>query len=220
MSGTAELAKRLSDPFSVTVNGGRYLESWSDSYMINGAHRECHPDFEATPIGDSPYGFLVCKRKISPQTGSLPENMSKELIANFQPYTKLERQGSHLTQYSQSYDMYNSQPMFHPKVVSQPRILADRRGPNHATLQGSDYFRTPVRYAGIGTEILDRKPGEFGYIENKYYFSAPPPRFDITQAVQPYELWRREQLRLGTVTESEMQEFEKKHTYSLRAATF
>jgi hypothetical protein len=63
-------------------------------------------------------------------------------------------------------------------------------------------------------------PGQFGYSENKYYFSAPPPRFDITQGVQPYQLWRREQIRMGNFTEEEMFEFEKQHTYYEKASTY
>lgn len=214
MSGSAALFKRLKDPESVTVNGGGYMESWSNSYMINGAHRECHPDFIATPIGESPYGFLVCQRKKS-EAYNFPRG--EVVTNNNQIKFGHDENESH---YSQSYNLYNSTPSSHPRVISQPRRLADRRLPNQATLQGSDYFRTPIIYDGIGSDNLDRLPGQFGYRENKYYFSAPPPLFDITHAVQPYPLWRREQLRLGTANEEQMQEFEKKHTYSLYNAAF
>ena len=83
-----------------------------------------------------------------------------------------------------------------------------------------DYYRDVVKYRGIGVEHINHVPGMFGYQENKYYYSAPPPRYDVTQAVQPYNMWRREQLRMGTINSSELKDFEKKHTYVQKAATF
>jgi hypothetical protein len=77
-----------------------------------------------------------------------------------------------------------------------------------------------MKYAGIGNEHIDNYPGMFGYKENKYYYSAPPPRFDITQGVQPYEPWRREHMRMGTINQKQLTEFEKKHKFVENAATF
>lgn len=224
MSGSAELHKQLRDPYAISVPGGNYLQSISDNYMINGAHRECHPDFIATPIGDSPYGFLVCQRKIDPQTGLPPEAIRKELITNYQPHENYTSRvgGSRLTNFSQSFDMYNAVPNSHPRTSflgGQALKFEDRRVPYQATLQGSDYYRDCVKYAGIGDEHIDYYPGMFGYQENKYYYSAPPPRFDITHAVQPYDMWRREHVRMGTVTPKEMANFDKttKFTNTLSA---
>lgn len=213
MSGSAELHKQLRDPYAISVPGGNYLQSVSDNYMINGAHRECHPDFIATPIGESPYGFLVCQRKIDPSTGLPPEANRKELITNFQPYEDYTSRtgGSRLTNFSQSFDMYKSVPNSHPRTTflgGQALKFEDRRIPNQATLQGSDYYRDCVKYAGIGDEHIDYYPGMFGYRENKYYYSAPPARFDITQGVQPYNMWRREHVRMGTVSPGEMAKFD------------
>jgi hypothetical protein len=224
MSGSAELHQRLRNPYSVTVGGGNYLQTWSDNYMINGAHRECHPDFIATPIGESPHGFLVCQRKIDQQKGLPPEVIRKELITNFQAYpSNLETEGSRLTKFSQSFDMYDSTPNAHPRntfLGGQPRKFEDRRVPYQATLQGSDYYRDSVKYRGIGVEPINHVPGMFGYKENKYYYSAPPPKYDVTHGVQPYNMWRREQIRMATLDNNEMKDFEKKHSYIQKAATF
>ncbi len=125
--------------------------------------------------------------------------------------------------YYQTYDLYGDKPNQVPRY-SQPSgqalALHERRVPNQAHLQGTDYYRDGIRYRGIGVENLDAIPGQFGYQENKYYMSSAPPRFDITQSVQPYPLWRREQLKSGNYTEQSMREFEKKHTYSQYASTF
>jgi len=224
MSGSAELHKRLRDPHAVSVGAGSYLQSWSDNYMINGAHRECHPDFIATPIGESPYGFLVCQRKIDPTTGLPPESMRKEMITNFQAYpNNLETEGSRLSKFTQTFDMYDSRSNSLPATTflgGQALQFEDRRVPFQATLQGSDYYRECIKYPGIGVEPINHVPGMFGYRENKYYYSAPPPRSDITQAVQPYPMWSREQRRMGTVNNTELKNFEKKHTYVQKAATF
>jgi hypothetical protein len=226
MSGSAELHKKLRDPYSISVPaGGYYLQSLSDNYMINGAHRECHPDFIATPIGDSPYGFLVCQRKINPETSLPPESMRKELITNFQPYEDYTSRtgGSRLSKFAQSFDMYNAVPNAHPRntfLGGQPLKFEDRRIPNQPTLQGSDYYRNCTKYAGIGDEHIDYYPGMFGYQENNYYFSAPPAKFDITQGVQPYPMWKREQMRMGTINQKELTEFEKKHKFVENASTW
>lgn len=225
MSGSAELHKRLRDPHAVSVGAGNYLQSWADNYMINGAHRECHPSFIATPIGESPHGFLVCQRKIDPEFGLPPESIRKEMITNFQAYpSNLETEGSRLSKFTQTFDMYDSVPNTRPRNIflgGQALEFTDRRVPFQASLQGSDYYRECIKYPAIGVEHVNTHvPGMFGYRENKYYYSAPPPKSDITQAVQPYPMWSREQRRMGTVNNTELKNFEKKHTYVQKEATF
>ena len=39
------------------------LGGWEDHYIKDGANGECHPDYEAIPIGN-PYGFMVCKKRL------------------------------------------------------------------------------------------------------------------------------------------------------------
>ena len=228
MSGSADLYKNLRNPYSVYVKtNSDYMGAWSDSYMVNGAVRECHPDFIATPIGSSPYGFLVCQRKKDPVTGLSPEEQSTfPALAdlkdtNYVPYKKLETNSGAF--YSQSYDMYKNIPNSKPRntfLGGQALRFTDRRPPYEATLQGSDYYRDCIKFRGIGTEPIDRFPGEFGYDENKYYYSAPPPIYDITQGVQPYSMWRREQVRMGTVSPKELGEFEKISTFAENQSTF
>lgn len=254
MSGSAELYQRLRDPYAVQVPIGPNspLGGWEDTYMINGAIRECHPDFFGTPIGDSPVGFIVCQRKKNaegmpfeslrdnPDTfvGPVPYYATKE---GFSPkehsedeiYRKRTTYENNKGQnigcdgergmYVQTFDLYSDIPNKHPRKTllgGNPQSFQDRRLPNQPHLQGVDYYRDAIRYRGIGIENIDSKPGDFGYKENKYFFSAPPPRFDITHAVQPYPLWRREQLLQGTFTPERMNNLEKEHTFISRSATF
>ena len=202
MSGSNELYRRLRSPTSVVIDGSSPLGGIEDAYIINGAVRECHPDFMAIPIGHSPNGFQICQRK--------------KLCPPQKPPV------SPMATTSQSYDLYKDKPESIPRYTylgGQPNALPDRRYPNQAHLQGADYYRDCTLFRAIGLERIDKMPGDFGYRENKYYFSAPPPLYDITQAVQPYPMWRREQLRMGTFTTEQMDEFEKQHNYVEYAAT-
>jgi hypothetical protein len=203
MSGSNELYRRLRDPNSVVIDGSGPLGGWEDAYMIDGAVRECHTDFRATPIGNNPNGFLICQRK--------------------KDYTKHQPPVSAYPTTSQSYNLYDDKPDALPRYTylgGQPNALPDRRYPNQAHLQGADYYKDCIQFRAIGLEKVDKTPGDFGYRENKYYYSAPPPLYDITQAVQPYAMWRREQIRMGTFTEDQMKEFEKTHNYVEYASTF
>jgi hypothetical protein len=200
MSGSYSLYKTLLNPNSVTIDATKPLDI-SSVYMINGAVRTCHPDFVATPLGKDPNGFLICRRKEQPVPIPIPPMLKEEM-------------------YTQSYNLYDNRPQALPKTITQPFNFHDRRLPNQAHLQGADYFRDSIVFRGIGVENTDKMPGQFGYRENKYYFSAPPPRFDITQGIQPYPLWRREQLRMNTLTPEEMIEFEKVHNYVEATSTY
>lgn len=228
MSGSADLAQKLQSPFSVTVQDkGGYMGSWSNSSMVNGAHRECLPGWTATPMGNSPYGFLICQRETNKE-GVPPEvsyrnhpDRKPQSLNSFVPYSFLEKNSGAF--YSQTYDLYKNKPASEPRtsMLGGPAVaFAERRYPNQATLQGSDYYRDCIKFRGIGIEHLEEYPGNYGYEENKYYFSAPPPIFDITQSVQPYDIWRREQVRMGTLTADELKEFEKVHTYQQNVDAF
>lgn len=203
MTSSSKLAYRLKHN-PIQIDGSGPLGGWEDNYITPGHTHECHPDFVATPIGNSPYGFLVCQRKKSPPAP--PSTPTRRGVTT-----------------SQSYNLYDDTPNAHPRrsdLGGQPRLLHDRRPPNQAHLQGSDYYRDPIKYRGIGIERVDAVPGQYGYEENKYYYSSAPPRYDVTQAVQPYELWRLEQLRHNHFTPEEMKEFESKHTFVINSATF
>lgn len=184
------------------IDGSGPLGGWEDNYIIPGHTRECHPDFRATPIGDNPSGFLICQRR-------------KEYSVPPPPTPPVNR-----GQLSQSHSLYGDG---HPRVSSnggQPLRLQDRRPPNQAHLQGVDYYRDSIRYRGVGIERVNALPGDFGYLENKYMYSAPPPRYDVTHAVQPYELWSREQLRHGHLNRQQLDEIDSYHGYVNRTATF
>ncbi len=214
MTASADLARRLENP-NILIDASGPLGGWEDSYIIPGHTRECHPDFLATPIGPDPYGFLLCQRKKQPN--GMPLAMK---AVNNKPIPYGARIGGEFDGYiatmTQSFDLYNDTPNAPPRrtyLGGQPRDLQHRRYPDQAHLQGSDYYRDSIRYRGIGIENVDARPGEFGYEENKYYFSSPPPLFDMAQAVQPYDLWKREQLRSGNFTPDMMDELESKHKW-------
>lgn len=210
MSGSADLYRRLKNPIMINASDG--LGGWSDNYITPGGTRECHPDFVATPIGNDPHGFLVCRRKIT-DTSSIPKKPSKynHTLTNVNVTT------------SQVYDLYSDDPLKEPrrtKLGGQPLALQDRRLPYQAHYQGADYYRDPIIYRGIGIEKLNAEIGMLGYRENKYFFSRPPPEMDITHAVQPYELWKREQLRMKNISPVKMEEITTQNTFQNRIATF
>lgn len=217
MSGSADLHKNINDPFAISVPNTFPLQAYSDNYMINGAVRECHVDFESIPVGQNPNGFVVCQRKRDPITGQSPEEVMAQSNLGIPFRQKPINQGTIWdTGYTQTYDLYKDRPNSIPRyspLGGQALKFQDRRLPYQAHLQGLDYYRDCIDFRAIGTEKIDAVPGIFGYKENKYYFSSPPPLFDITQAVQPYNLWRREQIRMGNFTLKEMENFEKQHTY-------
>jgi hypothetical protein len=239
MSGSFYLAQALNNPRSVQIDGSGPLGGWEDAYMINGAHRECHPDFIAKPISDGSESddvatnrFLICQRKKDEYGVPLDIKYSQERVnLPNKPGTTGTKagEGYHTDcnkMYMQSYDLYpglHDGPNKAPRLTyagGQPRDLPHRRLPNQAHLQGADYYRDSLLFSGIGDEPIDREMGDFGYKENKYYFSAPPPLFDITHALQPYEFWKREQLMRGTIDERGMNEFEKRHNFVSKASTF
>jgi hypothetical protein len=211
MSGSADLYRRLKNR-DIMINASDGLGGWSDNYITPGGTHECHPDFVATPIGDDPFGFLVCRRKQT-DTTQTPKKPSK--------YNHILTDTSVTT--NQVYDLYSNDPLKEPrrtKLGGQPLALQDRRLPYQAHYQGSDYYRDPILYRGIGIEKLNADIGMLGYRENKYFFSRPPPKMDITQAVQPYELWKREQLRMKNFTTNQMEDISNKNTYQNTVGTF
>lgn len=219
MSGSYLLAKRLreSDNLSVTVPKNGPMGGWENTYLVNGGHRECHPDFIAKPIGPNPYGFLVCERKQYDEL-PVPNPGNYELEEVCQPEENKKRM------YTQGYDLYNNERESMPRLTrlgGQPRDLPDRRYPYQAHYQGADYYRDCIKFRGIGdVEKINAYPGDFGYRENKYYYSAPPPVYDVTQGVQPYSLWRNEQLRMGTIDEEGITKFEDVHKFTNKNPVF
>lgn len=211
MSGSADLYRRLKNR-DIMIDGSDGLSGFSNVYITPGGTHECHPDFVATPIGTDPYGFLVCRRKIVNEPVKRAPFMKYHLTNSDTTVSKV-----------QTYDLYSSDPNAQPRrtlLGGQPLELQDRRLPNQAHLQGVDYYRDPVLYRGIGIENLEKDIGQFGYRENKYFFSRPMAKFDINFAVQPFDLWKREQLRSGHFTKEEMNKIEKENGFVNSIGTF
>ncbi len=209
MSGSYLLNKRLSnkDKNTITIEKNDGIGGYSNNYMINGAHKECHPDFVATPIGNDPNGFLICKRKLN------QDNIPFEAVRDRDPPPTNGKM------FYQTYDLYSWKPNGEPRntyLGGNPNNIQDRRWPYQSHLQGNDYYRDCTKFRAIGIEKLDQFPGDFKYEENKWYYSAPPPVYDVRHGVQPYQLWRREQIRMGNFSEKEMAEFEKHHKFNVK----
>jgi len=227
MTSSADLAYRLKHN-PIPIDGTGPLGGWEDSYITPGHTHECHPDFVATPIGDSPYGFLVCQRKKSPEGHPLESAKRGNRVGiHSTPHQTNQRYRPILEERvyntSQSHHLYDITPGAHNSrtdLGGQPNHLFDRRPPHQAHLQGVDYYRDCTRYRGIGIEKIETKPGQFAHQEHKYFHSSVPPKFDITHAVQPYDLWKREQMRNKHFTGDQMNELEKKHTFVANSSTF
>lgn len=214
MSGSADLYRKLKSKSFQADTESDGIGGLSDNYMTPGGTHECHPDFVATPIGKDPYGFLICRRKKDPRPSPLGE-------VTYSKYSPILSDVSHTT--NQTYDLFTGNPNQEPRrtrLGGQPLALQDRRLPHQAHLQGSDYYRDPVLYRGTGIERLEKPIGTLGYRENKYYFSRPPPVYDVTFAVQPYELWKREQTLRGNLSQSVIENTESKKAFKSFSGVF
>jgi hypothetical protein len=117
------------------------LGGWSDHYIINGGFRECHPDFQAVPIGD-PSGFMVCKRK---HDGVSPK---------FDQTSSVVMDSATLYQESAK-----------PRQLSDPYSFDQRKNFPNRELIERDYFGRQFYFDGIGMKpITDKKIHRFyGY---------------------------------------------------------
>lgn len=230
MTSSADLHRRLKYQ-QIKVDGSGPLGGWEDAHIKPGHTSECHPDFIATPIGDSPYGFIVCQRKKDLQDGNPLEGASrmkgKKYGIHATPHQPHQRYRPILSDQgyvvSQSHNLIDERPGAHNyrnDLGGQPLHMPDRRPPHQAHLQGVDYYRDPIRYRGVGIEKISTVPGQFIHEENKYYHSAPPSRYDITHFAQPYDLWKREQLRNNHFTNEQMGHIDAKHTFYATSSTF
>ena len=161
------------------------LGGWEDHYIINGAVRECHPNYETIPIGNK-YGFAVCVRRKGesgktldlPQTGLKPEDLS-----SFNGYHRFQA------------DLYR--PWRKEAIqLYNPLDYYDRTTPNEKYLHREDYLARDIRYNGAGVEPM-RTPGNRKYFEYGYSFAPDPPyKYDISRLEQPYPIWKNERKHL------------------------
>jgi hypothetical protein len=154
------------------------LGGWEDHYIVNGGHRECHPNFYAIPIGN-PYGFMMCVRRRDEEGRALDTAPG---IPDFSHMNGLHRNSADLYDPSKAEQtqMFNPYPYDNRNVSNFRELIRD------------DYYRLPIKYNGTGIKPV-RNHGhgkEFGF---SHLENDPPLKFNITRLIQPYPIWKEEQ---------------------------
>lgn len=177
------------------------LGGWEDHYIINGAHRVCHPDFEAVSIGN-PYGFAVCRRRrvknCKGQTRNLDQVINPIDPSIWNGYHKFKP------------DLYR--PWRNTQIqMYDPYWYQDRTTPFERGLTQKDYYNRGTKYDGIGVKMT-RTPMrdgthvmQFGY---DYTPGGPPPKYDVQFLHQPYPSWKTEQEWTGLVSKPELEKLD------------
>lgn len=191
MSSSFLLDKRRDVPayrmanFTSDKPGALPLGGWEDSYIINGAVRECRSGFESVPIG-KPGGFEICRRKCTKppvfRTKTLDEINSK----NKTDYHKF------------SPDLYNPGEL--PRQISNPDAYHDRKIPNEGWYHSNDYLARSFKYNGTGvipSHVPSNDPNKRYYMYGYSYGACPPPVYDITRLEQPQHVYAEEMKYLG-----------------------
>lgn len=209
MTSSLALHKRhqMKDVWSISNFGdpNNSLGGWEDHYIINGAHRECHPNYEAIPIGN-PYGFMVCKKIKNKEGKGLDEapwgnGKPPPHASDFNGYHKY------------SADLYR--PWRQTQIqTSDPYDYYDRTMPDEEYYHRNDYVARGIRYDGTGVKVL-RTPGDRTYYEYGFsYTKEPPLKYDITRLHQAYPVWKEEQSYIGA-NQTSLDELDKRyHSYN------
>lgn len=159
------------------------LGGWEDHYITPGHTSECHPNYEAIPIGN-PYGFMVCKKRKYKNGRDMSTVLDPIDPSRFNGYHKYR---------SDIYRPWREKPI----QITDPYKYELRTIPNESYLQRNDYIARPLFYSGTGIQPIhtpgDRKYYEYGYSYNDY----PPYKYDITQLHQRYPVWKEEKKYLG-----------------------
>ena len=160
------------------------LGGWEDHYIINGAMRECHPDFTAIPIGN-PYGFMVCARRRGPSGKYYDVPQDPIDPSQFNGYNKYQS------------DLYR--PWLKEQIqMYDPYGYYDRETPNTVYLQNRDYIARDEIYNNNGIKPL-LTPGPRKYHEyGSAYIPNPPVKYDISRLHQIYPQWQNSQRYHGT----------------------
>ena len=209
MSSSYRLKKRFEEKDIWSGFGdysNHYIRAWG----------ECHPDYFAIPIG-RPSGPKICVKKTkegcecgksAPRgfnggeygknccgciDGPVPVNVPDYPGYN-NPSTSPELQGYH----KNVPDLYDPTREY-PVQISNPQFYNRRRMPDQQYAMRNDYIRGGTVYDGTGIFPIRTPPGsgdkpntrflEYGFDE----LDEPPVKWDVTQAVQPYPLWKSAQ---------------------------
>jgi hypothetical protein len=179
------------------------LGGWEDHYIINGAMRECHPNYKAHPIGD-PNGFMVCMKKKDAKTGT------RYIDTPEQTFNPLEQNGYHRSK-ANLYDM----SMIEPAELHQAYAYKDRVVPGEKYLQRNDYMTRDIRYNGTGITPMRTPVSDHQNCKWKEYSTStmtqPPVKYDINRLEQLYPIWKKEQIYQGANPEK-MDAFDRGYT--------
>jgi len=160
------------------------LGGWEDHYIVDGANRECGPNFEAVPIGN-PYGFMVCRRIRRADGSGLDVPAHPIDPSQFNGYHKF------------SADLYR--PWRKTQIqMYDPYNYYDRTTPNESYLHSRDYLARDIKYNATGIEPIHtpgpRKYNEYGY---SYTGQPIPYKYDVQRLHQGYPLWKQDKIYHG-----------------------
>ena len=178
-------------------------DNWDDTYLR--PYGECHPDYEATPIGN-PYGVKMCVRRLVDG-----HRIGEKLAAQ----SKVPENGY----FRGSVNLYDPKANI-PTQEWNPDYYQNRRTYYEQTLLRDDYMKWPVWYNGTGLSLAHApaQGRDTGHPYHQYGYSATPDdsraafgyrsavqsnqsmpetKYDLTRGIQPYPLWKREQSYVG-----------------------
>jgi hypothetical protein len=133
---------------------------------------ECHPEYTALPIGQ-PDGVKICSRT-APEIPYLPKPDPERTKNRYYKFS------------SRLYEPENPKPV----QMLNPTAYDDRFGPHRGIYLAKDYYRSEVKYDGIGGYPLptctDRARYEYGVSQ-----IADRPSYDVTRLHQLAPMWER-----------------------------
>lgn len=183
------------------------LGGWEDHYITPGHTHECHPDYEAIPIGN-PYGFMMCKKKKYPDGRGLDAVHDPVDPSQFNGYNKYMA------------DLYR--PWRETQIqITDPYNYYDRTTPNEQFLHTHDYLARETEYSGTGVKPI-HTPGHRKFHEYGFSYTSPgnpPYKYDVTQLHQRYPQWKELQVYHGA-SQAQMDALDQAHLQSVPASTW
>jgi hypothetical protein len=207
MSSSYRLKKRYEQS---EKEGAWQFGEYYDHYISSGPNAHCHPDFTVHAIGSNT-GVKVCvRRETAIQPNAKPKKKPDNGLTRFSP------------------NMYFEDEL--PAQMNETHRYQNRRVPNEEFLYMADYTKTPILYRGIGekpsrtpvtpdgNQQIGRGPDPLGlpiWLEYGLQGSlVPPTKFDATQLVQRYPLWRNAMKARG-YTDEQLYEMDRRNrTYN------
>ncbi len=199
--------KKMKDVWSISNFGdpNNPLGGWEDHYITPGGTHECHPNYQAVPIGDQ-YGFMVCRKKKREDGRGIDTPTNDIDPSVYNGYNKYQA------------DMYR--PWRKTQIqMTNPRPYYDRTTPNEQILRQRDYIARGIQYDGTGTRPK-HTPGDRPYMEYGYSYSDNPPyKYDVTLLHQKYPVWKNEQKFRGS-SQQDLDNLDIHHNENITSSTW